>query len=191
VLIPILAFLMLTSGPAARARFLAWTTRHPHPTMWRHIIDDLDVLLGGYIRALVILAFATAVSYSLVFTLMGLSYSLPLGLVAGVLEFIPVLGPLIAALFTISVAALSGYDHVLWLVAFIAVYRIFQDYVLNPSLMNRAVSVPPLLVLFGLLAGEELAGVPGVFLSTPLLAAVLIFTHRITEEARSGREVAS
>jgi predicted PurR-regulated permease PerM len=184
VLVPILAFLMLANGPAIRKRFLEWTHHHRHSAMWHHIVDDLDTLLGGYIRALVILALATIAIYSLAFTLFGIPYSLPLALVAGVFEFIPVLGPLAAAVLSIGVAALSGYDHLLWILAFIALYRIFQDYVLNPYLMSNDVAVPALLVLFGLLAGEELAGVAGVFLSTPVLAAALIFTRRIAAESR-------
>jgi predicted PurR-regulated permease PerM len=184
VLTPILAVLMLSNGPDIRLQFLRWTARHRYAEMWHRIVDDLDKLLGGYIRALVILALATIVSYSLVFTLFGLPYGLLLALIAGMLEFVPVLGPLIAALLCIGVAVLSGYDHLLWVVAFIAGYRIFQDYVLNPYLMNNRVAVPALLVLFGLLAGEEVAGIAGVFLSTPLLAAALIFTRRISEEAR-------
>jgi predicted PurR-regulated permease PerM len=184
VLIPILAFLMLVNGPAIRSRFLAWARQHRHPSMWRGIVDDLDTLLGGYIRALVILALATIVCYSVAFSLFGLPYSLLLALVAGALEFIPVLGPLTAAVLIVAVAALSGFGHLLWLVGFIALYRIFQDYVLNPYLMSNGVSVPALLVLFGLLAGEELAGVAGVFLSTPVLAAALILSRRITAASR-------
>ncbi|MDQ6679414.1 MAG: AI-2E family transporter, partial [Pseudomonadota bacterium] len=127
VLIPILAFMMISNGPAFRTRFLAWTTHHRHATMWRRIVDDLDTLLGGYIRALLILAFATVVSYSIVFSIAGVPYGLLLALIAGILEFIPVLGPLAAALLSIVVAGVSGYGHVLWILGFVAVYRIFQD----------------------------------------------------------------
>jgi predicted PurR-regulated permease PerM len=73
---------------------------------------------------------------------------------------------------------------VLWILAFIALYRIFQDYVLNPYLMSNGVAVPALLVLFGLLAGDELAGVAGIFLSTPVLAAARILVRRIAAESR-------
>jgi predicted PurR-regulated permease PerM len=59
-----------------------------------------------------------------------------------------------------------------WTIAFIGGYRVFQDYMLNPWLMSEGVDVPPILVVFGLLAGEELAGVSGIFLSVPFLAAV-------------------
>lgn len=179
VLIPVLAFLLIKDGSSMRDGFLAWTRGKRHAAMWPRIVDDLDVLLGGYMRALTILALATIVVYSLAFGIGGVPYALLLAALAGVLEFVPVLGPLAAALICVAVAGLSGYDHVLAIVAFIVVYRIFQDYVLNPYLMSERVTVPPLLVLFGLLAGEEVGGVAGAFLSVPVLATAKILVNRI------------
>ena len=196
VLIPILAFLLIKDGSAMRDRFLGWTDRGAHAAMWQRIVDDLDTLLGGYMRALLILSLTTVVVYSVVFSLAGLQFGLLLAVLAGILEFIPVLGPLAAAAIVAAVALLSGYDHVLAILGFIALYRVFQDYVLNPYLMSEGVTVPPLMVLLGLVAGDEIGGVVGVFLSVPVLAAAKIFATRIAREwqrkppcagARSGR----
>lgn len=197
VLIPILAFLFIKEGAAMRDRFLDWTADRGTFSMWRRIVDDLDLLLGRYIRALLILAVATLVSYAAFFSIVGVPYGLLLAVAAGVLEFIPVIGPLVAAVTVVVVAGLSGFPHLLWLVGFVAVYRMFQDYVLNPALMSGGVAVPPLLVLFGLLAGEELAGVAGIFLSVPVLAAAKIAVLRVSQElrrrdgARAAHSVAS
>lgn len=188
VLIPILAFLFIKDGTAMRDGFLRWVQGVGHGSMWRHIVDDLDVLLGRYIRALLILSGATVVVYSIFFSVAGVPYGLLLAALAGVLEFIPVVGPLAAALACLVVAGLSGYDHLLLLVVFIGCYRLVQDYVVNPYLMSGGVEVPPLLVLFGLLAGEELGGVVGIFLSVPALAAAKIVVARIAQEVRSGPE---
>ena len=88
------------------------------------------------------------------------------------------------------VAALTGFDH-LWLLAlFFVVYRLFQDYVLNPILMSGGVAVPPLLVLFGLLAGEEIGGIVGIFLAIPVLAIARIVVIRMAHEARARRAAA-
>ncbi|MDQ6626842.1 MAG: AI-2E family transporter [Pseudomonadota bacterium] len=186
VLIPILAFLLIKDGSTMRDAFLDWTRRGEHAEMWRRIVGDLDTLLGGYMRALLILSLATIVVYSIVFSLAGVPFGLLLAVLAGVLEFIPVLGPLIAALVCGVVAAVSGYDHVLAILGFIALYRLFQDYVLNPYLMSEGVTVPPLLVLLGLVAGEEIGGVAGVFLSVPVLAVAKILARRISHEWRVG-----
>lgn len=184
VLIPILSFLFIKDGASMRDRFLAWAADRGSFSMWRRIVNDLDLLLGRYIRALLVLSVATLVSYSAFFTVIGVPYGLLLAVTAGILEFIPVIGPLVAALICVAVAGLSGFPHLLWLVGFVALYRLFQDYVLNPMLMSGGVAVPPLLVLFGLLAGEELAGVAGIFLSVPVLAAAKIAVLRISQELR-------
>ena len=184
VLIPILAFMMITTAPAIREGLLQWTRGGEHPMMWQRIVDDLDTLLGGYIRALLVLTLATMVIYSVVFSIAGVPYGLLLALAAGALEFIPVVGPLAGAILCLAVAGFGGYDHLWLLIFFMGIYRLFQDYVLNPYLMSNSVAVPPLLVLFGLLAGEELAGLPGIFLSTPVLAAAIVFVQRIVEQTR-------
>ena len=182
VLIPILAFLLIKDGSAMRDWFLGWTDRSDHARMWKRIVDDLDTLLGGYMRALLILSLTTVVVYGVVFSLAGVQFGLLLAVLAGILEFVPVLGPLAAAAIVAAVALLSGYDHLLAIIGFIALYRIFQDYVLNPYLMSEGVTVPPLMVLLGLVAGDEISGVVGVFLSVPVLAAAKIFVKRIAEE---------
>ena len=61
-----------------------------------------------------------------------------------------------------------------WLIGFIAAYRLFQDYVVNPYLMSEGVEVSPLMVIVGLLAGDQLGGVVGIFLSVPVMAAIKI-----------------
>jgi predicted PurR-regulated permease PerM len=181
LLIPILAFLFIKDGAALRDGFLRWLGAGRYATMWAVIVGDLDLLVGRYIRALLLLALATLVVYSLVFSIAGVPYGLLLGSIAGALEFVPVVGPLAAAVICIAVAGLSGYSHLLLLIGFIVLYRLFQDYVLNPYLMSDGVQVSPLLVLFGLLAGEELAGVAGIFLSVPVIAAAKIVVLRITQ----------
>ena len=185
VLIPVLAFLFIKDGTVMRDQFLDWAAGREHGAMWQRIVDDLDLLLGRYIRALLLLALATFVAYSIFFSVAGVPYGVLLAAAAAVLEFIPVIGPLAAAVACVTVAGLSGYDHLFMLAGFIALYRIFQDYVLNPTLMSGGVAVPPLLVIFGLLAGEELAGVVGIFLSVPVLAAAKIATLRIAQQLRS------
>ena len=189
ILIPILAFLFIKDATEMRDKFLAWVRQGGHGEMWRGIVDGLDVLLGRYIRSLLILSGATMVIYSVVFSIAGVPYALLLAALAGVLEFIPVVGPLGAAVVCLVVSGLSGYDHLLLLVGFIAAYRLFQDYVLNPYLMSDGVEVPPLLVLFGLLAGEEIGGVVGIFLSVPTLAAGKIIATQIAGEVAQRRKL--
>ena len=68
---------------------------------------------------------------------------------------------------------------------FLAVYRVFQDYVLSPYLMSSGVEIHPLLVLFGVLAGEQIGGVPGMFFSVPIMAALRVIFVRLRRQRRA------
>ena len=70
-------------------------------------------------------------------------------------------------------------SHPLGVLIFLVAYRMFQDYVLSPHLMGQGVELHPLLVLFGVFAGAEVAGVAGTFLSVPVLALARIIYVRI------------
>jgi predicted PurR-regulated permease PerM len=137
------------------------------------------VLVAQYIRALVLLAMAAFVSYSIFLSVLGVPYSVLLAGVAGVLELIPFVGPLTGGIATLLVAGLSGYAHLLWILIFLIVYRLFQDYLLSPYLLSSGVELHPLLVLFGVLAGEQVAGIPGMFFSVPVIAALRIIVVRM------------
>ena len=176
VLVPILAFLFILAGPQIRDAVERPFARR---SIGQSIVDDLDHLLGRYIRALLLLSVAALAAYATFLASIGVPYALLLAAIAALLEFIPVFGPLSSAFIIIIVAGLAGYPHLLWILFFIIGYRIFQDYVLGPRLMGAGVGVHPILVLFGLLAGAEVAGVPGIFLSVPAIAAALIIGRHV------------
>jgi predicted PurR-regulated permease PerM len=78
----------------------------------------------------------------------------------------------------VLVSALSG-SHPVAVLVFLLAYRVFQDYILSPHLMEQGVEVHPLLVLFGVFAGAEVAGIAGTFLSVPILAMVRVLFVRM------------
>ncbi|HEY6347613.1 MAG TPA: AI-2E family transporter [Bryobacteraceae bacterium] len=171
ILIPILSFLFLKTGRELRLHLLSFFSDSSRPLV-DSILDDLHAMLSQYIRALIFLCLATFCAYSSFLSLARVSYPVLLAAFAATLEFIPVLGALIGAVTIVLVSLISGYGHPIVVIAFLAVYRVFQDYVLSPYLMSAGVEVPPLLVLFGLLAGEKLGGIPGMFFSVPVIAAL-------------------
>lgn len=178
VVVPIFSFLMVLDAPGIEG-VLVSLNKKEDGSFWSGLARELNKLMSQYVRALALLSLATVIVYSVVLSLLGAPFALLLAVLAALLEVIPVFGPLIAAVSIFSVAIVSGYPHVWWLVAFIVAYRIFQDYMLNPYLMSEGVNVPPIVVVFGLLAGDELAGVPGIFLSVPFFAAVRIVAVQI------------
>jgi predicted PurR-regulated permease PerM len=109
----------------------------------------------------------------------GAPYAVLLAGVAGLGEFVPVVGPAFGGLIIVLVTGLSGYSHVLLYLLFWVLYRMAQDYILSPYLMSKGVQLNPMLVLFGVLAGDRIAGVLGMFLSVPALAILRVMFIRL------------
>jgi predicted PurR-regulated permease PerM len=185
VLIPVLSFLLIKEAPAMRINVLGWMTPR-YAALWGNIADELSFSLARYVRALLLLSLSTLVAYGVVFSAMGVSYALVLAAAAALLEFIPFVGPLAALVGTVAIAAVTGSDRLLLLFGFIVGYRVFQDYVLNPYLMSEGVEVSPLLVIVGLLLGEEIGGVPGIFLAVPVMAALKIILGHVWAAHRAS-----
>ena len=178
VIVPVLAFLFLKDGEIIRQHILDLVPAGPRRSLLDGLLDDTHLLLAHYMRALVLLSLATFVAYGVFFTIMGVPYGVLLALVACALEFIPMVGPLTAAAIILLVVGISG-AHVLVILIFIVAFRMFQDYFLSPHLMGQGVELHPLLVLFGVFAGGQVAGIAGTFLSVPVLAVARILYLRI------------
>jgi predicted PurR-regulated permease PerM len=172
ILVPILSFFFLKDASGIRDGILATAAGSEYRSTVRRFVDEMNILLASYIRALFLLSVSASVSYFLFFEITGLPYAILLAAVAAPLEFIPVLGPLTASVAIVLVSAFTGYAHIIWLIAFLALYRIFQDYVLQPHLMSSGVELHPLLIIFGAIAGEEIAGIWGMVLSVPVIATL-------------------
>jgi predicted PurR-regulated permease PerM len=169
ILVPILTFFFLNDARGIRSGLLSVFNERQHTTA-ELILHDIHLVLRNYTRTLVILAAASFAAWALFLTLMGEPYELLLAGTAGALEFLPVVGPAAALVIILVVCGLAGTGGLLWILCFWALYRVFQDYVLNPYLMSSGVEIHPLLVLFGVLAGEKIGGIPGMFFSVPVLA---------------------
>jgi len=187
VVVPILSFFFLKDGRRIRTEILESLGEGPRRDLFEDLAADINLMLIQYMRALLILCTATFVFFSIFLTLIGVPYSILLAAIAFPLEFIPLVGPLTAAVAILLVAAVSGYPHLLWIAVFLGMYRIFQDYVLAPRLMSAGMELHPLWVIFGVFAGGEIAGIPGTFLSVPVLAMLRVFYRRLQKARTKSR----
>jgi predicted PurR-regulated permease PerM len=146
-------------------------------------------MLGSYIRAQLILASLTLVVYTLVLSILHLRYALILGPLAGISEFIPVVGPAIAAIIVFVIAVLTSYPHLIWLVLFLAIWRLLQDYVNAPRIMGKSLEISPLVQILAVLAGGEIAGVVGALISVPAVATLRILWKRLTSEKEADAPI--
>ncbi len=178
IIIPVLAFLFLNDAGTLRQDMLDLVPDGPRRALFRDVIADVHVLLARYMRALVVLSGAAATAYGIFFAIVGVPYGVALALIGGLLEFIPMIGPLVAVVSIVLVTGITT-GHWVAVIVFTLAYRMVQDYVISPHLMEHGISIHPLLVLFGVFAGAEIAGIPGTFLSVPALAAARIIYLRV------------
>jgi len=178
IVVPILAAFFLKDGRSFSEVLLSLVQSRPQRELMEGVLGDLNQMLAQFIRAQLTLAALSLVVYTSFMGLMRVPYALVLGTAGGMMEFIPVVGPLVAALVILGVALLLSYPHWLVLLIFLAAWRMMQDYVVSPRIMGKSMELHPLAAIFGVLAGGEMAGVLGVYLSIPVMASLRIVWRR-------------
>lgn len=176
--VPLLSIFFLKDGRAFSDVLLTTVQSRPQREFLENVLNDLNRMLAHFIRAQLTLAALTLVVYSAFLGIMGVPYALVLGTIGGMLEFIPVVGPLVGALTIVAVALLMSYPHWLVLIIFLGVWRLVQDYVSSPRIMGESMELHPLAALFGVMAGGEVAGILGIYLSIPVMASLRIVFRR-------------
>jgi len=175
VLIPILSFFFLKDADSFRRSVLAMLPRGR--LRWRgdEFFQDINSTLAAYIRAQLTACLLIGAICSIGFALFGLPSPLVLGLIAGMLEFVPLVGPLAVAILAAVLALLhSGFGMAFVVLLFLGVLRIVQDYVIYPRIIGEGIHLHPLAVILAILAGAEIAGVAGIFLAIPVIAIITV-----------------
>jgi predicted PurR-regulated permease PerM len=176
--VPLLSIFFLKDGRSFSDFLLSTIQSRPQREFLENVLNDLNQMLAHFIRAQLTLAALTMVMYSAFLGVMRAPYALVLGTVGGLLEFIPVVGPLAAALTIVTVALLMSYPHWLVLIIFLGIWRLIQDYVSSPRIMGDSMELHPLAAIFGVMAGGEVAGILGIYLSIPVMASLRIVFRR-------------
>jgi predicted PurR-regulated permease PerM len=177
-LVPILAIFFLRDGGDFHEFLVSVVQSRTQREFLQDVLSDLNQMLAQFIRAQLTLAALSLVAYTSFLGLARVPYALVLGTSGGALEFVPVVGPLVAGVAMMAVAILAGYPHWPLLLLFLIIWRLVQDYVISPRVMGASVELHPLGALFGILAGGEIAGVLGVYLSIPVMASLRIVWRR-------------
>ena len=184
VLIPVLGFFLLKDTASFRRSLLA-ALPHRARLHGHRLLDDLNATLGAYIRAQLLACAVAGSVCGIGFAVIGVPYPVLLGVLAGVLEFIPLVGPLLLAIVASIVGALHAPMLALWTVGLLGVFRIIEDYVIYPRLIRRGIPLHPLAVILAVLAGAEVLGVAGMFLAVPVVG-ILLVVYRHSVEWRGG-----
>ena len=186
ILIPVVAFFLLKDGAAFRRSILLTLPRGRLRGRGAEVFEDIHEALAAYMRAALLACLLVGVLCTIGFVLIGVPYALLFGVVAGLLEFIPLVGPLAVALGATLVTSFHSINQALWVVAFLGALRLTQDYVVFPRLVRRGIHMHPLGVILAILSGAELAGMAGIFLAIPVVAVLSVMHRHLLEYRGSG-----
>ena len=188
ILIPILAFFLLKDAESFRSSALLMLPRGRWRWRGDEFFQDINSTLAAYIRAQLTACLFIGVVCAIGFTLLGMPGGLVMGVIAGVLEFIPLAGPLTVAVMAGLLALFhAGPFNAFLVLLFLGILRIVQDYAVYPKLIGQGIHLHPLAVIFAILAGEKLAGVAGIFLAIPIVAILTVsYKHWMEHRGSEG-----
>jgi predicted PurR-regulated permease PerM len=197
IILLVLAFYWTLEGPRIIKSFLLVV-----PQMQRESISDLisamESKVGLYVVGQGILCLVIGIMALIAYTLIGLPNALVLALIAGVLEAVPMVGPLLGAVPAALVALSIAPDKLVWVIVATLVIQQLENTLLVPRIMKKAVGVNPFVTLLALFAFSSLFGLAGALMAIPIAAMIqLALNHFVFQqptvemEVSEGRDYAS
>jgi predicted PurR-regulated permease PerM len=177
VVIPILAIFFLSDGENLANQLIHLVSTRENHAALQSLADELHVMLQRYIRAKVILGGLSLLYCLIAMLLLHFPNAIVLGVLAGILEFIPVAGWMTAAVIIVTAGVLT-HSHWIWMLTLLVVWRILMDYGISPRVMGHELEIHPLLAIFTLMVGGAVGGIVGIYLSVPLVAALRVIYRK-------------
>lgn len=189
VVTPLVAFYLLRDWPIILAQIDSWWPRLQAPAM-RALLRDSNAALAGFVRGQSLVCLSLAVFYAAGWSLVGLNYALVLGILVGVLAFVPFVGVLFAVTLSMLVAlGQYGLDFksLAMVIGVFLIGQVLESSVLTPNLIGTRIGLHPVWVLFAVFAGGSVAGLAGVFLAVPVAAVLgVVLRATLAHYRRSG-----
>ena len=190
ILIPILSFFLLKDAVYFEQNLIALLPNERLQKRVHWLLMDVSRTLAAYIRAQITACLVVGTVTMIGLTLIGAPYPVVLGAIAGLLEFIPLVGPLISAVIIFGLTLSVSFKTALIVALFLAVLRLVQDYLIYPKIVGRGIKMHPLVVIMAILAGAEIGGLIGIFLSIPVVGlAIVFYNHYLAFRGIQGLRV--
>ncbi|MGC8836914.1 MAG: AI-2E family transporter [Anaerolineae bacterium] len=175
----VVSFYLLLDAPRLRGYFADLLPPQHRDELLR-LLDDVDRIWRSFFRGQLVLSLTIGIVVTVVTAALGLRNALALGLLAGILEFLPNIGPAVAAAPAVLLALFQGSTYLplsRWAFALVVIgaYMLIQQVENNflmPRILGRSVRLHPLVVIVGIVLGGSLAGILGIFLAAPTLATL-------------------
>lgn len=149
-------------------------------------IDPITLRLGAYVRGVLTNMAALGGMLAIGYSVIGLPFGLVIGVLTGLLEIIPVVGGTIGGVFAILLGFTMSWKLGLLTVLVFAIAQVLQNNVISPIVMSKAVEMPPVILLFALIIGSQLLGLPGAIIAVPVAAAIMVLIQNVWVPALEG-----
>ncbi|MGH8928978.1 MAG: AI-2E family transporter, partial [Acidimicrobiia bacterium] len=165
-------------------RWVLRLTRHEERPDLLHLLNEASDKISGYILGnLTVSMIAGLISYA-AFRVMGLEFALVLALWVALTDLIPIAGAFIGAVPALAIAAREGVGLMGAVAVFFVVYQLFENYLVSPRIMARAIDLGPAAVIVAVMVGGTLAGITGALLALPVAAMIKLTIEQYVISAR-------
>jgi len=187
VITPVVAFYFLRDWPSVTKSAESLVPRQNYP-FYKQAMAEINRTLSGFLRGQALVCLCLGLIYGIGFSLFGLKYGATIGLVAGILSFIPYVGSTFA-LISSQILGFVQFDSLWPLLRLFCVFVVGQTlegYVLTPKLVGDRVGLHPVWILFALFAGASLLGFVGVLIAVPVAAIVGVLVRLLLARYRAS-----
>jgi len=190
ILVPFFVFFLLKDWPGVMKRVMDWL-QPSYVETTISVIAEINILVGKYLRGLAADCFSVGILASMGLWLIGINYPIMLGIVSGVANIVPYLGPIIGCTIS-SLVALMQYQSLDPVVNVIILYlaiKLLDDLAIQPLMIGKSVHLHPMLLVITLIVGEKLFGIMGMIFGVPFVTAAqktvaILLEHRRESQKR-------
>jgi predicted PurR-regulated permease PerM len=175
IVVPVLVFYFLKDMHIMKRSFLLALPPHWRDNI-RQLLDSTNEAVGGFISGQLKLCLIMGLlMWSSMQFIARLDYAIIMGLIAGVTEFIPYVGPLLSIILPLIIAAFVGVNKIIVVVVIYLVLQILEGNILAPKIMSKEVDMHPVIIIFALMAGGQVAGIAGMIIALPAAVMLKVF----------------
>lgn len=188
VITPVVSFYLLLDWDRLVAKIDTWLPREHLDTI-RGLARNIDNVLAGFVRGQITVSSILGSFYAISLVLIGLQFGAVIGLVAGLISFIPFVGSIIGGGVSIGVAIFQFWDDPIWIGAVVAVFSIGQfveGNILSPKLVGGSVGLHPVWLMFSLSAFGSLLGFVGLLIAVPVSASIGVLGRFMMDQYIDG-----
>ncbi len=170
VIVLVISFYLAVQEKGVK-RFLVSLVPSEHQTYFSDLVERIQIKIGGWLRGQLLLMLIVGLLTFIGLYVLGVKYALTLALIAGLLEIVPYVGPILAAIPAVILAFFQAPLLALLVILLYIAIQQLENYLLVPQVMKKTVGLNPIFIIIVMLIGAKLAGILGIILSVPVAAA--------------------